>query len=157
MSDGPRGSAITPGIGCLFTYDMIATIDAEWFMRNAPRVFDQAAKAAGNEFLRGLDEFQAMLDEIGTPDPEKRELFRGVFDGRYKLVRYFGQGHYNLPQSAAELLSSNDVGLYDLAIDPEEMNNLAYPKNPGYDEGLLETMNAKLNALIEAEIGEDQH
>jgi hypothetical protein len=43
-----------------------------------------------------------------------------------------------------------------LQIDPEEMNNLANPKNPGYDETLLEKMNAKLNALIADEIGEDK-
>jgi arylsulfatase len=86
---------------------------------------------------------------------ERRELFRGVFDGRYKLVRYFGLRHYNLPESVAELLADNDVALYDTRLDPEEMNNLADPKNPQYDEALLATMNAKLTALIKSEIGED--
>ena len=86
---------------------------------------------------------------------EKRDVFRGIFDGRYKLIRYFGLGHYHLPQSVAELLTNNDVALYDLQIDPEEMNNLAASDNPDYDEALLSQMNTKLNALIEAEIGED--
>ena len=36
------------------------------------------------------------------------------------------------------------------------MNNLADPDHPYYDENLLKTMNAKLNALIEAEIGVDK-
>jgi hypothetical protein len=36
------------------------------------------------------------------------------------------------------------------------MDNLANPNNPKYDETLRLTMNAKLNALIEAEIGEDE-
>ena len=36
------------------------------------------------------------------------------------------------------------------------MNNLADQENPDYDEELLDMMNAKLNALIEAEIGEDK-
>ena len=114
-----------------------------------------AAAAAGLEFQRGTEEFLAIVNEIGTPDLEKRELFRGVFDGRYKLVRYFGLRHYNLPQSLAELLADNDVALYDTRMDPEEMNNLANPNNPNYDEALLTTMNAKLTALIKAEIGED--
>jgi hypothetical protein len=35
------------------------------------------------------------------------------------------------------------------------MNNLAKQDNADYDEDLLARMNAKLNALIEAEIGED--
>jgi arylsulfatase A-like enzyme len=83
-------------------------------------------------------------------------MFRGIFDGRYKLVRYFGLGNYNLPGSLEELLSNNDVALYDLEYDPEEMNNLADPNSPNYDEELLATMNAKLNTLIEAEIGEDK-
>ncbi len=55
-----------------------------------------------------------------------------------------------------DLLANNDVALYDLQMDPEEMNNLADQENPGYDEELLNRMNAKLNALIEAEIGEDK-
>ena len=155
-SAGPRGSSDEPGKGCLLTYDMIATIDAEWLNRNATKVFDQAAAQAGQEFHRGLESFIGMLDEVGVPNLEKRELFRCVFDGRYKLVRYFGLGHYNLPLSVMELQADNDVALYDLLLDPEEMDNLANPANPKYSEELLSTMNQKLNALIEAEIGEDQ-
>ncbi len=155
-STGPRGSSGEPGKGCLLTYDMIATIDAEWLNRNATKVFDQAAAQAGQEFHRGLESFIGMLDEVGVPNLEKRELFRCVFDGRYKLVRYFGLGHYNLPLSVMELQADNDIALYDLLLDPEEMDNLANPTNPKYSEELLTTMNQKLNALIEAEIGEDK-
>jgi arylsulfatase len=155
-SDGPRGSSKGPGNGALYTYDMIATVDAEWLHRNAPLLLDTAAAEAGLEFHRGTKAFQATLEEIGTPDLEKREMFRGIFDGRYKLVRYFGLGNYNLPGSVEELLANNDVALYDLQKDPEEMNNLADPDGDGYDEELLATMNTKLNALIEAEIGEDK-
>jgi arylsulfatase A-like enzyme len=154
-SDGPRGSSNNPGIGALYTYDMITTVDAQWLQRNAPLLLDQAAADAGLEFVRGK-EFLAKLDEIEKPNMENRELFRGIFDGRYKLVRYFGLAHYNLPGSVEELLSINDVSLYDLKMDPEEMNNLANPDHPYYDEKLLKTMNAKLNALIEAEIGVDK-
>jgi hypothetical protein len=155
-SAGPRGSSGEPGKGCLLTYDMIATVDAEWFSRNAVRVFDAAAAKAGVEFHRGMDSFKAMLAEIGVPDLEKREVFRCVFDGRYKLVRYFGLGTYNLPASVEQLLADNDVALYDLSLDPEEMDNLANPANPQYDEELLSAMNHKLNALIDEEIGEDK-
>jgi hypothetical protein len=35
------------------------------------------------------------------------------------------------------------------------MDNLADPTHPRYDEDLLSTMNAKLNALIAEEIGDD--
>jgi hypothetical protein len=156
VSDGPRGGATTTGIGALYTYDMIMTIDVQWLQGNAPMLLDTAAAEAGVEFHRGTESFLAILEQIGTPDLDKRELFRGVFDGRYKLVRYFGLGHYHLPGSVEELLANNDVALYDLLIDPEEMDNLADPDNPNYDEALLATMNAKLNALITAEIGEDK-
>ena len=155
-SAGPRGSSEKPGAGCLMTYDMIATIDAEWFSRNAVKVFDVAAAKAGQEFHRGMEAFKGLVNEIGVPNLEKRELFRGVFDGRYKLVRYFGMGNYNLPASVKELLANNDVALYDLLMDPEEMDNLANPAHPKYDEKLLAAMNQKLNALIAEEIGEDK-
>jgi arylsulfatase len=155
-SVGPRGSSEKPGAGCLLTYDMIATIDAEWFSRNATKVFDMAAHQAGQEFHRGMEAFKGLVTEIGVPNLEKRELFRGVFDGRYKLVRYFGLGNYNLPTSVQQLLADNDVALYDLQSDPEEMDNLANPAHPKYDEKLLAAMNQKLNALITEEIGEDK-
>jgi hypothetical protein len=83
-------------------------------------------------------------------------MFRGIFDGRYKLVRYFGLGNYNLPATIEQLRVDNDVALYDLLLDPEEMDNLANPANPKYSEELLSTMNQKLNALIIEEIGEDK-
>jgi arylsulfatase len=155
-SDGPRGSGDKPGKGALYTYDMLTTVDAQWLQSNAPMLLDAAAAEAGVEFHRGTEAFMAILDQIGTPDMDKREMFRGIFDGRYKLVRYFGLGHYHLPDSVEELLETNDVALYDLRNDPEEMNNLAVPDSPLYDEALLEKMNVKLNALIEEEIGEDK-
>ncbi len=135
---------------------MIATIDAEWFVRNVTKVFDAAAAAAGQEFHRGMEEFKVLVDEIGVPNLEKRELFRAIFDGRYKMVRYFGMGNYNLPGEVQQLLADNDVALYDLQSDPEEMDNLANPAHPRYDEALLSAMNQKLNALISEEIGEDK-
>jgi arylsulfatase len=155
-SVGPRGSSAQPGKGSLITYDMIASDDAEWFVRNVTKVFDAAAAQAGQEFHRGMEEFKGLVNEIGVPNLEAREMFRGIFDGRYKLVRYFGMGNYNLPASIQRLLADNDVALYDLLLDPEEMDNLANPAHPKYDEKLLSAMNQKLNALIAEEIGEDK-
>jgi hypothetical protein len=154
-SDGPRGSSNNPGRGALYTYDMIASVDAQWQQRNAPVLLDAAAAEAGVEFVRGK-EFLDNVKDLERPNMDNRELFRGIFDGRYKFVRYFGLAHYNLPRSVEELFENNDVALYDLKMDPEEMNNLADQGNPDYDEELLQIMNAKLNALIEAEIGKDK-
>jgi arylsulfatase len=155
-SYGPRGSMENPGSGALYTYDMIMSIDGEWLQRNAPLLIDAAAAEAGLEFQRGTEAFLSILDQVGTPDLEKRELFRGIFDGRYKLIRYFGLGDYQRPGTVEELLKNNDVALYDLKTDPEEMNNLAHPASSLYDAVLLEEMNSKLNALIQREIGEDK-
>ena len=155
-SNGPRGNSENPGKGSLYTYDMIMTIDAQWMASNAPKILDVAAAEAGLEFHRGTEAFKSILEEVGLPDLDKREVFRGVFDGRYKLIRYFGLDHYHLPQSVEELLADNDVALYDLQLDPDETNNLANPDNPDYAESLLAEMNAKLNTLIEEEIGEDK-
>jgi arylsulfatase A-like enzyme len=155
-SDGPRGSSQNPGKGALLTYDMIWTTDAAWLHKNAPVLIDMVATRAGLEFKRGKSEFPAILERIGAPNLENRELFRGVFDGRYKLVRYFGLGNFHLPESVDDLLANNDVALYDLQLDPEEMNNLANRDNPDFDEKRLAEMNLKLNALITAEIGNDQ-
>ena len=71
-------------------------------------------------------------------------------------VRYFGMGNDHLPTSVQQLQADNDVALYDLQSDPEEMDNLANPAHPRYDEALLSAMNQKLNALIAEEIGDDK-
>ena len=83
-------------------------------------------------------------------------MVRGVFDGRYKLVRYFGLDNYHIAETVEELFANNDVALYDLVNDPDEMNNLANLDNPDYNKELLATMNTKLNNLIQHEIGEDK-
>ncbi len=153
--DGPHDSSAPPGKGSPITYDMIATIGAEWFTRNATKVFDDAA-AAGRELHHGMEAFKGLADEIGVPNLEAREVFRGIFDGRYKLVRYVGMGNYHQPTSVQQLLADNDVALHDLQSDPEEMDNLASPARPRCDEDLLSAMNQKLDALIEEEIGEER-
>jgi len=47
----------------------------------------------------------------------------------------------------------NDVELFDLQSDSNEMDNLAMAPRKNVD--LLSAMNAKLNRLVDAEVGED--
>jgi arylsulfatase len=96
----------------------------------------------------------AKVKEAGLrPDLAKRGAIRSVFDGRYQFTRYFSPKQHNRPGSIEELFKLNDVELFDLRADPNEVTNLAMePKKHG---DLLAAMNAKLNKLIDSEVGED--
>ncbi len=59
-----------------------------------------------------------------------------------------------MPRSIEELLANNDVELFDVENDPNEINNLATDRHRNGD--LLVAMNEKLNAMIESEVGEDR-
>jgi arylsulfatase len=87
------------------------------------------------------------------PDLSKRGAIRGVYDGRYRFARYFSPQQHNRPASIETLFMLNDVELYDVESDPLERNNLALDRDRHGDA--LEAMNAKLNALIDQEVGED--
>ena len=83
----------------------------------------------------------------------KRGAIRSVFDGRYKFARYFSPLQHNAPRTIEEILGVNDVELFDLQSDPNEMDNLAVDARKNAD--LMLAMNATLNVLIEQEVGED--
>ena len=96
----------------------------------------------------------AKLKEAGLrPDLRKRGAIRSVFDGRYQFTRYFSPKQHNRPTSIEELFELNDVELFDRQADPHELDNLALDRQKNAD--LLMAMNAKLNTLIDEEVGED--
>jgi arylsulfatase A-like enzyme len=82
-----------------------------------------------------------------------RGIIRGVFDGRYKFGRYFRITEHHEPRDWGTLLAHNDLELYDTQTDPDEIVNLA-ARPEGQQARLLE-LNAKVNALIDSEIGPD--
>ncbi len=88
-----------------------------------------------------------------APTNTSRSIIRGVFDGRYKFGRYFKISEHHEPRDWETLVAHNDLELYDTQADPDEILNLAF-KPDGEKSRILE-LNAKVNALIDSEIGVD--
>ena len=86
-------------------------------------------------------------------DTAPRGMVRGITTERYKFVRYFSPVDFNTPATLDELYAHNDVQLFDLENDPEEMVNLAADREA--NAALIEEMNALLNKTIGEEIGQD--
>jgi arylsulfatase A-like enzyme len=125
--------------GQLFCFNMFATLDGS-FLQKARDLLKQGGAARIKE--SGL-----------RPDLTKRGAVRSVFDGRYQFARYFSPKQHNRPDSIEALFKLNDVELFDLQADPHELRNLAL--DPQKHADLLLAMNAKLNGLIDTEVGED--
>jgi len=99
---------------------------------------------------------RAVLAEDGrirffTFDTTVRGLMRAVITQRYKFARYFSE--HNTPTTLEALLQDNNIELYDLESDPEELINLGI--DPERNAELIMEMNALLNSLIATEIGVD--
>jgi arylsulfatase len=118
----------------LFNYVGPSTVDAD-FLR---------ATVEGLIFRKpGPPLSQAKLD--------KRGFLSFVFDGRYKFARYYAPTAFNTPRTLEEIFRNNDVQLFDLQNDPEEMHNLAL--EPDKNRALILRMNELLNDLIAKEVG----
>lgn len=126
----PQGRSKRDEDGILFNY----AIRYGWNAADAP---------AGVEFAKPLAE----------PDLKLRRLFRGAFDGRYKYARYFAPAEHHRPTTWEALTAHNDLELYDTAKDPDEIVNLA--AGPNADRNLILRLNSMTNALISAEVGQD--
>jgi len=88
-------------------------------------------------------------------DMSKRGMARTVIGERYKFARYFAPNNFHMPATYEELISNNDLELYDLHTDPDEMINLASPANREANKDLIMQLNDKLNRLIIDEFDRD--
>jgi arylsulfatase A-like enzyme len=127
--------------GVLFAYSGLLTNDANLFA------------VAGQAIAAGKNPRESMKASGFQPDLKKRGSLRTVFDGRYKFSRYFAPVDRNKPGTLDELYKANDVELFDLQNDRAETVNLATDREKNAE--LIATMSAKLEALIKAEIGDD--
>ena len=130
--------------GALYCYNMFAYIDGDFLQK----VVAMMQQPDGKSKVKDAAKAGHM-----RPDLAKRGAIRAVFDGRYRFARYFSPKQHNRPASPEALFSLNDVELFDLAEDPLERNNLALDRDRNRD--LIDVMNAKLNGLIDREVGED--
>ena len=156
---GPRGSSDAPGEGALLCWDALNMLDNEWAMTGALKeLLDMAPGGStpdGDPAELRRQQLLATGARFGAPDFSKRTFYRCVVDGRHKLVRWFSPEEYGTPTTVDELHATGDVTLHDLVNDPGELENIGHPDHPDYDPELVAAMLAKLNALIDREIGLD--
>jgi len=124
----------------LFTYSGLMTNDSEFF-----RFLSTVRDADGG--------IRKVIKQATLPNMKKRGSLRTVFDGRYKFTRYFAPTEHNHPSNLEDLYGANDLELFDLVEDPQEMKNLAGKKDENAD--LVLSMSQKLEQRIQAEIGKD--
>ena len=72
----------------------------------------------------------AVLKQRYVPDLKKRGTVRTVFDGATSPAGYFPPLDHNQPMTIDQLYAANDVELFDLQSNPDEMINLADDKKP---------------------------
>ena len=126
--------------GALYNYNMFAYVDEAFF-------------TSIGKFIADGGKPEELANQGFRPNLKKRGAIRSIYDGRYKLNRYFSPLEHHEPQTIEQLFAYNDVELFDLTADPLEMKNLAI-NHKKYGELIL-AMNNKLNLLIEQEVGED--
>jgi arylsulfatase A-like enzyme len=110
------------------------------------RKFDQIRQLPQPERL------PKMMELMGAA-LENRSQMRGVFDGRWKFQRYGSPLRLAAPRTFEELQADWDFDLYDTHADPGEVNNLVNDVAQWQDTVM--TLNARVNELIDVEVGED--
>ena len=124
--------AVRPAV--LFNYVGLGTVDSDYLTKVMSSLGTRAPPPQLSE---------AKLD--------KRGFLSFVFDGRYKFARYYAPTAFNTPHTMEEIFKSNDVQLFDLQSDPDEVHNLALA--PEKNKELILRMNTLLNDLIAKEVG----
>jgi len=105
------------------------------------------------KLLQGRDPASSPEGQPSRPSLDNPALFRAIIHGGYKFVRYFKPSEHHTPQNWQMLLRHNELELYDMEQDPDELTNLA--QKPETYKQLILGLNDRLNAAIAEEIGAD--
>lgn len=127
----------------LFNFDMLSYQDPKWSAMTIDTKKYQTKTAAQ----------QAAMLEKYPPDFNNRTSIRSIWDGQYRFSRYFSPTEFNTPKTLEELFSKNDVEVYDLLNDPDEVNNLVLDQKK--NGALILALNEKANQRIAEEVGVD--
>ena len=130
--------------GALFCFNMFAYVDGEFLERAVENLRQPDGKAKLGAAVKA--------GQI-RPDLMKRGAIRSIYDGKYRFTRYYSPREHHRPTTLEVLYARNDLELFDLEADPLEQTNLALDRSKY--QHVIEEMNAKLNALIDLEVGED--
>ena len=124
--------------GALFNYVGLWTVDALYMTRTARDL--------------GEGRYVPPFSEL-RPEMTPRGFVSFCFDGRYKFSRYYAPDNFNTPMTFEELVGNNDLELFDLERDPDEMVNLAV--DTGANRELIMRKNELLNRLVAREVGDN--
>lgn len=134
LADPEKAALDTVRPGILFNYVQPSTIDAEFNVK----LFIAAAQGKRSP-------------ELTEVNLNKRGFLAFTFDGRYKLGRFYAPNAFHTPKTLDQLFKHNDVQVFDLQNDPEEMQNLALNRDK-HKETILR-LNGLLNDLMAREVG----
>jgi arylsulfatase len=124
--------SVRPAI--LFNYMGVSTVDGDYLFQVMASLF-----------------LHKPAPPISRARLDKRGLLSFVFDGRHKFGRYYAPNSFNTPRTLDEIMANNDVQLFDLQNDAEEMHNLALEQEKNRETILR--MNELLNDMIAKEVG----
>ncbi|NWH09476.1 MAG: sulfatase-like hydrolase/transferase [Alphaproteobacteria bacterium] len=137
----PGGRSLRDERGMLYYFGAAIWADPD-FTRQALSSYAQGGMF--QVYLNGI------LSMRLSPSLDRRGMFRGLYDGRYKFARYFAGTNHNTPQDLDALYRDNDVELYDTQNDPDEIHNLAADRETHRD--ILLRLNRATNEAVAAEL-----
>ncbi|MFM8768736.1 MAG: sulfatase-like hydrolase/transferase, partial [Rubrivivax sp.] len=144
----PSARTRRDALGHLFNYNTTHYLDSE---------FAAGLAADGVNADRWMPLRAVLAGHPPLPRRSHPALFRGVHTGRHVFARYYRPDQHHDPADWDTLVRHNQLELYDLAADPQELHNLAHTPTTGdaATRALILDLNQRTRALVAAEVGPD--